>query len=84
MKHLKLTAEQRAALKEQQMKGPVYLVDVNSNDQYVLLRAEDYERFRALFETEDFDITETYTAQSQTLRDVWDDPALDAYNQPGE
>lgn len=78
MKRLKLTEEQRAALREPSHE-PIYLVDVDSDDQYVVLRAEDYEHVRALFETEEFDITETYTAQDEALRSVWDDPGLDVY-----
>jgi len=76
----KITEEQRQALTEQSER-PVYVVDVNSQDQYVLLRAQDYERYRSLFESDQFDISETYAAQQEALKQVWDDPTLDAYSQ---
>lgn len=79
MKELpKLTDEQRQALTEQPS-GPVYVVDVNSQDQYVIIRADEYRHYQALFESDQFDISETYAAQEHAVKPVWDDPALDEY-----
>lgn len=74
-----LTEEQRRALAESQ--EPVYVVDVNSDSQYVLIAAREYQRYRALFETDEFDISASYLAQEQALDKVWDDPELDEYHQ---
>ena len=68
----KLGNEQRQALAEQAGK-PVYVVDVNSQNQYVPMPAEQYQYVKALLETEEFDISETYAAQSEALQDVWDE-----------
>jgi len=78
----KITDEQRQALAEQAGK-PVYVVDVNSQNQYVLVPADQYQPVKALFETDEFDISETYAAQDEALRDVWDHPRLDVYNEEG-
>ena len=75
----KISDEQREALK-QEPDRPLYVIDKNSNDQYVLLSADDYRHFQALFETDQFDISETYAAQEQAVRKVWDEPILDDYN----
>lgn len=78
-KHPEITEEQRRALREGQ--GPVYLVDVNSSDQYVLMPADEYQHYRALFESDTFDITETYPAQEQALGQVWNASEADVYDQ---
>ena len=76
----KLSDEQRQAIEEHQGE-PVYVVDTVKQTQYVLIPAEAYQRMRALFESDTFDIRETYVAQEQALGKAgWDDPAMDAYN----
>lgn len=75
-----ITPEQRQALR-QQGRGPVYLVDAASEDQYVLLPADEYRHFQALFETDEFDISETYRAQEEAASAVWGDPSLDEYSE---
>jgi hypothetical protein len=39
-----------------------------------------YERFRALFETDDFDIRETYAAQDAASDAAWSHPDAAAYD----
>ena len=59
---------------------PIRLVDSESHQTYVLLRADEYERIQALLE-EDFSIRDTYAAQFRSaMRAGWDDPAMDDYN----
>lgn len=49
--------------------GECVIVGSNDNDQYVLLDTKVYQRYRALFESDEFEISETYGAQEQTLGD---------------
>jgi len=74
-----LTDEQRQALVNQAGK-PLYIVDPNSHCEFVLIPADQYEQYQALFETDDFDISESYAAQHGAASRVWDDPELDQYN----
>jgi hypothetical protein len=85
-----LTDEQRQALDETAAGGPVTVVDAASGQKFVLLSASLYDRYRALFETEQFDIQETYAAQDAVVDTAWshpDDAAYDHYDgnrrQPG-
>ena len=60
---------------------PVELIDEVSRERFVLLPAEQFDRIKALLTTDEFDIRETYAAQSAALAAAgWDDPALDIYN----
>jgi hypothetical protein len=58
-----LTQEQRAALNGEM---PPRVRDPQTNETYVLVRAEDYERMRKIVD-------------GITRRAGWDDPALDVY-----
>ena len=63
---------------------PIRVIDPATQQAYVLLRAEDYERMRSALEAE-FALSETYTAQEQSAaRAGWDDPAMDDYNPLGQ
>jgi hypothetical protein len=77
----KLADDQRQALAEQGG-SPVYVVDPATNARYVLLRAEQYDRVKALFaDGEDSDPRELYPLVEQSfLKAGWDDPAMDVYN----
>jgi hypothetical protein len=74
----KLTVEQQQAL-DAQPDAPVRVVDERNHTEYVLLRADLYERVKALFEEDD--LSDTYAAQMESaMRAGWDDPAMDDYN----
>jgi hypothetical protein len=76
---LQLTEEQVRAVAAHSHE-PVRLIDPNTNESFVLLRGEDYERIRSLLE-DDFDIRDTYAAQfASALHAGWDDPAMDDYD----
>jgi hypothetical protein len=49
---------------------------------YVIIAGDLFNRVRPLFADDAFDIRETYPAQEAALAQVWDDPALDVYNDP--
>ena len=75
-----LTSEQRRDL-EQHGNLPVPVVDPVTNAIYYLIHGELFERCKVLFDDEPFEISETYAAQERTLAKVWEDPALDVYNE---
>jgi hypothetical protein len=76
----KLSDEQRSAI-EQHAGQPVYVIDTVNETEYVIIPAEVYGRVRALLESDEFDVRETYAAQEQALgKSGWDDPAMDAYD----
>jgi hypothetical protein len=57
---------------------PLRLTDPNTNAEYVLIRAEVYERVRHLF---DDPVADAFLAQMESAAAAgWDDPALDVYN----
>jgi hypothetical protein len=78
-----LTDEQRRAL--QTTTAPVRVLDPQTNETYVLLRAEVYERIKDLVEPqeEEFDIREAYPLMDEVARkEGWEDPEMDCYNEP--
>ena len=79
-----LTDEQRRAI-EEHGGTPILLLDVVTNASYVLMRAEQYEKVRALLEVEEFDPREAYPFIDEVMReDDALDPTLDSYqNAPG-
>jgi hypothetical protein len=61
---------------------PVHLTDSETNAQYVLLRADDYEKVKAVFERDDSDSDprESYPFIEQVMReDDANDPSLAGY-----
>jgi hypothetical protein len=75
-----LSAEQRQAIADHPGE-PVELIDAVSQARFVLLPAEQFERIKALLSTDEFDVRETYAAQTAALAAAgWDDPELDIYN----
>jgi hypothetical protein len=77
---LSISSEQRQALASHPGQ-PVEIVDEVSKAHYVILPAEHFERVRTLISEEDYDVRESYRAQSDALAAAgWDDPELDVYN----
>ena len=77
---IELTNEQHQAL-EQHGAEPVRAIDPATNAEYVLLRAELYDRLKALL-SEDAEWSEgAYAAAMEIFaRDGWDDPRMDTYD----
>jgi hypothetical protein len=74
-----ITSEIRQAI-EQAGEQPVQLTDPETNSVYVIVRAELYERMRAL--SDGFDIRDAYPLMDQVAaREGWDDPSMDIYNE---
>jgi len=76
-----LTTEQRQLL--QQSGGqPVRLIDPDTKQQYMLVRAEVYDQLRSV--QTDLDPRDLYPALHRALRDDgWDDAQMDEYNRYG-
>ena len=77
----KLSDELRLAL-EQDGGIPVRLVDTTTNEGYVIMRADQYEKIRLVFEREDqdFDPREAYPFIDEAMReDDANDPTLESY-----
>ncbi|HVA45716.1 MAG TPA: hypothetical protein VNH11_04950 [Pirellulales bacterium] len=73
----RLTREQSSAVRAA-VETPVRIVDPDTNTEYVLLRADVYERVRHLFDDPSAD---AFLAQIESAAAAgWDDPALDVYN----
>ena len=79
-----LTPELRQAI-EQAGDAPARVIDPETNTAYVLLRADLYERYKALFEEDDHDVREMYPNIDKVMaEDDANDPALESYQGPGE
>jgi hypothetical protein len=74
-----LTPEQSANLR-QSGAGLVRLVDPNTNAVYVLVADDVFQRFQAWLADVPSDLGSTYAAQDAALAGIWEDPALDDYN----
>jgi hypothetical protein len=74
-----LSDDQRQAIKAH---GdlPVHVVDAHTNEGFVIIRANLYEKVRALLEAGDLDPREAYPLIDQVMQEEWDDPAMDIYN----
>ena len=76
----KLTEEMREAIR-QQAGQPVTVEDEQNHLHYVLLPLEVYQRVRTVFADEQFDVVDTYAAQSAVAGAAgWDDPEMDVYD----
>jgi hypothetical protein len=81
---LHLTDAQRQAI-EEHGGTPIPFVDASTNARYVLLRADQFEKVRSLFEEEDFDPREVYPFIDKVMQeDDALDPTLESYqDSPG-
>jgi hypothetical protein len=73
-----LTAEQ---LEVVQNGKPLRFTAPETNSEFVVLRADVYDRVKALLDLDDFDPRQGYIAFGQAAGEEWDDPALDVYEQ---
>ena len=76
---IEITEEQHQAL-EKNGTEPVRAIDRATSAEYVLLRAEVYDRIKR-FLSEDEWAESAYAASMEVFaRDGWDDPRMDVYN----
>lgn len=78
--NLKLTAEMCAAVREPNGQL-VTLEDGETHTRYVLLPLEVYQRSKAIFADDSFEVTDSYAAQSAVAGPAgWDDEEMKAYD----
>jgi hypothetical protein len=75
---IELTQEQRLEL----IKPEPVARDPETNETYVLIRAQLYQRLKSLlYDTAEFPIREAYPLMDEAAAKAgWDDPAMDVYN----
>jgi hypothetical protein len=74
-----ITQEIRQAI-GQAGEQPVQLTDPETNSVYIIVRADVYDRMRAL--CDDFDIRDAYPLMDQVAAlEGWDDPSMNIYNE---
>jgi hypothetical protein len=69
----KLSDEQRQAI-DQNPGGPIDVVDTVSQERFVLLPALAYQRVRALLDTNEVNIRDTYSVQDRVADEAWSHP----------
>lgn len=67
--------QERAALERGEA---VRVVDATSGEEYVVLRADVFDRI--FVQTDDLDPEQTYAAAHEVWRDAWDDPKMAEYD----
>jgi hypothetical protein len=76
---IELTQQQWQAVHEQ---SEVRLIDPQTNEAFVLIRAEAYDRLKQLlYDDSEFSTEEAFPLLNEMLgKEGWDDPAMDIYN----
>src|SRR5271163_3524298 len=76
---IELTQEQRQAVHEQ---SEVRLIDPQTNEAFVLIRAEAYDKLKhLLYDDSEFSTEEAFPLLNEVLgKEGWNDPAMDIYN----
>ncbi len=77
---IELTEQQHPVMKATPSE-PIRAIDPANNAEYVLLRAEVYDRLKVTLSLEPTWTDDTYAAAMETFaRDGWDDPRMDVYD----
>jgi hypothetical protein len=77
---LQLTEEEKRQVRLANGK-PVRLTDAENHQEYVLLRAEVYDRLKALiYDDGDVDVAAGYPLADEVMKEDWDDPKMAEYD----
>jgi hypothetical protein len=77
---LQLTEEERREVRRAN-REPVRLTDPETQQEYVLLPAEVYERLKSLlYDDSEFDPARGYALADEVLKEDWDDPKMAEYD----
>ena len=76
-----LTAKQ---LKEVADGNPLHFTEPLVETEFVVIRADVFERVRRIFDETDLSVDETRALMWRTMRDDWNDPSMDAYDALGD
>lgn len=74
---IELTEQQRDAVRAAAV--PVKLLDPDTNETFVLVPAEAYEKLQRLLE-DDFEPRQAYPATDRAFAEGWSDPKMDDYD----
>lgn len=74
---IELTEQQRQAVHASE--APVRLVDPDTQEAFMLIRADVYEQLKGLL-GEDFQLSIAYPAVDRTFAPGWNDPKMDDYD----
>jgi hypothetical protein len=77
-----LTPDQQQAL-DAHPGEPLVIVDGRTNERYILIRAEEYQRLRDAL-AGDIDPRESYPLADETFAEGWDDPKMADYDRYDE
>jgi len=81
---LQLTEEEKRELRQTNGK-PVRLTDPETKQEYVLIRAEAYDRLKALlYDDSDPDVAAGYPLADEVMKEDWDDPKMVEYDRYDE
>ena len=64
---------------------PLHVVDPRTQETYVLVRAEEYQRLKTLlYDDSEFSVRNAYPLMDEVAaKEGWDDPEMDSYNSSG-
>jgi hypothetical protein len=75
---IQLTKDQHDEL-TQNGKDSMKVIDPVTNTEYVLLRADVFERLTGMIDA-DFQLKDAYPAMSRAFAELWNDPKMDEYD----
>lgn len=76
---IELTKEQHDSLTQNGM-DRMRVYDPEAGEEYVLVRAEVYERIKALLVEDEGGVDDYYRASMEAFAPGWNDPQMDAYD----
>lgn len=78
---MNLTTQQLESVKQGE---PLRFTDAHVGQEFVVLRADVFDRVKLLFDDDDFDCREALPMVWQAMKEDWEDPAMDVYDQDPE
>lgn len=72
-------SEELASAVQEQGGAPFYLED-DAQNRYVLLPLDQFEKLKALWPIDDLDPREAYASIDAVMKEDWDDPSMDLYD----
>jgi hypothetical protein len=77
---LELTEEEQKEVRRAK-REPIRLTDPETKQEYVLLRAEVYDRLKSLlYDDSDFEPSRGYALADEVMKEDWDDPKMAQYD----
>lgn len=74
-----LTSELRQAI-DAAKGNPIEIVDAQTNEKFILLRAEVYDQLKSSILPDDWSPRGMYETMAKVMEDDWSDPRMDSYD----